>query len=157
MNFLFKPHFRLLLLLMSIAIQSPAQNSHAREDLFQVSFTDCHCLTGYSYTYNFVHDSLVVTSDCDSKGCVEKVIYRQKVDEVVVDEFVKYVSQIRIDTLKSRYVTRGLDGLSRVVIIKRRGEDAKCILLERFDHPVIDELVGEMKKLIADPKIRALR
>jgi hypothetical protein len=46
---------------------------------------------------------------------------------------------------------------SALKTIKRRGEDAKCILLERFDHPVIDELVEEVTKLIADPKIRALR
>jgi hypothetical protein len=155
MNFLFKPH--LALLLISTTIPSNAQNSRVGGNLFQVSFTDCHSLAGYSYTYNFVHDSLFVTSDCDPNGCVEKVIYRQKIDDAIVDEFVNYVSQIRIDTLKSRYVTRGFDGLSRVVILKRRGEDAKCILLERFDHPVIDELVEEVKKLIADPKIRALR
>jgi hypothetical protein len=31
------------------------------------------------------------------------------------------------------------------------------ILPEKFYHPVIDELVEEVKKLIADPKIRALR
>jgi hypothetical protein len=155
MNFLFKSN--LVLLLISTAIQCSAQTSHVRENLFQVSFTDCHSAAGYSYTYNFVNDSLFVTSDCDSDGCIEKVIYRQKVDDTIADEFVKYVSQIRLDTLKSRYITRGFDGLTRVVIIKRRGEDAKCILLERFYHPVIGELVEEVKKRITDPMIQALR
>ncbi len=119
--------------------------------------SDFHGADGYTLQYLVTEDSIKMFSDCDFEGCKDSLIYRQRLSEDVVTGFSKMIYDIRIDTLKTRYVESGFDGLSRTISYQRNSDKLKFILLERYSHPTVDSLISGIRKLIKDRKYREMR
>lgn len=137
--------------------QAKAQLTDSLNYSFTISLSDYLGASGQLYEYDIFRDSLKISYDCDFVNCHRKVIYRQEMRREVKHRFIQYLSGLRIDTLKSRYNNPGFDGLVRVVVIQRNSENPKSVLLERFRHPTISDLVKEINILIDDKNFRIRR
>jgi hypothetical protein len=149
---------KLVALLTIFCIKSckPVDEAKGRAS-FYIMISDVHGADGYTLQYLVTEDSLKMFSDCDFEGCKDSLIYRQGLSADAISKFSKVVYDIRIDTLKSQYVEDGFDGLTRRVSYQRNSDKLKFIQLERYDHPIIDSLVSEIRKLIIDKKYREMR
>jgi hypothetical protein len=134
-----------------------AQSTDSLDFSFTISLTDYLGASGQLYEYEIFRDSLRISYDCDFVNCQRKVIYRQMIGGVFGERFIQFLSELRIDTLRSRYSAPGFDGLVRAVVTQRNSEQPRCVLLERFHHPTIDALVKEINTLIDDEKFRIRR
>lgn len=134
-----------------------AQTADAKNYQFTISIADYLGASGELYEYEIFRDSLRISFDCDFVNCKHRVIYRQLIGEVVVQRFIQFLSELRLDTLRSRYIKPGLDGLDRAVAIQRSSQQPSYVFLERFNHPTIDALVKEINTLIDDGKFRIRR
>ncbi|MGC4022225.1 MAG: hypothetical protein QM734_09905 [Cyclobacteriaceae bacterium] len=124
---------------------------------FKIVIDDYYGAHGSTRICIVTNDSLKIVTNCDFVGCKEKVIYRQNLDNKFSYRFLKFVLQLRIDTLRYRYETRGFDGLVRLVTIQVDSKIYKEILFERFNHPTIYNLVLGINNLIMDEKFRFLK
>jgi hypothetical protein len=122
-----------------------------------ITVSDFHGADGYTIEYLVTKDSLKIFSDCDFEGCNNKLIYKQKSDDVKTKRFLEFVSLLRIDTLKNSYIEEGFDGLYRQVSFQKNSNKIKYVRLERSHHPTIDTLVSEIRNLIAVEKYRTMR
>jgi hypothetical protein len=137
--------------------QGNAQSTDSLNYSFTISLSDYLGASGQLYEYDISRDSLGISFDCDFVNCHRKVIYRQRTREEATERFSQYLSGLRIDTLRRRYTNPGFDGLVRAVMIQRNSENPKGVLLERFRHPTISDLVKEINILIDDDKFRIRR
>jgi hypothetical protein len=124
---------------------------------FYIDVRDFSTGEGYSIEYLLSMDSIKMFSNCDFEGCEDKQIYAQKLDDTQLKRFTKFISILRLDTLKNKYLEEGNDGLSRQVAFQKNSDRLKYIYLERFDHPIIDTLVSEIRNLITVEKFRTMR
>jgi hypothetical protein len=143
--------------LILLTSQGKAQSTDSLNYSFTISLSDYLGASGQLYEYDIFRDSLRISFDYDFVNCHRKVIYRQETRKEVKERFIQYLSGLRIDTLRSRYSNPGFDGLVRAVVIQRNSEDPKGVLLERFRHPTISDLVKEINILIDDDKFRIRR
>ena len=137
--------------------QGNAQSTDTLNYSFTISLSDYLGASGQLYEYDIFGDSLRISFNCDFVNCQHKVIYRQRMRKEATERFIQYLSGLRIDTLRTRYTNPGFDGLVRGVMIQRNSENPKGVLLERFRHPTISDLVKEINILIDDDKFRIRR
>jgi hypothetical protein len=121
---------------------------------FYITVKNYNSAMGYSIEYLVTKDSLKMFSNCDFLNCEEEIIYKQKLDEESSRSFSKTISDIKIDSLKTKYVNEGFDGLIRTVLFQKNADKLKYIRLERYNHPTIDTLVLKIKNLITDEEYK---
>jgi hypothetical protein len=118
---------------------------------------DHRSASGYTIEYFLSRDSIRVLRQCDFTPCtMERVSYKQQVDEASSKAFGDLLRTLRVDTLKNYYFTPGGCGLERSVLISWSAENYKSVLLVRYSHPVISVLISQIRNLIEDERIRNL-
>src|SRR5688500_354782 len=106
-----------------------AQSTDSLDFSFAISLTDYLGASGQLYEYDIFRDSLRISYDCDFVSCQRKVIYRRMIGGVFGERFSQFLSELRIDTLRSRYSAPSFDGLVRAVVTQRNSEDRKSTRL----------------------------
>lgn len=139
------------------ASPSIAQSADHKEFSFKVYVQDLHGASGHAFSYYVTQDSLRIMAFCEDVGCDEKVIYKQRLTERTAVRFAAFISDLKLDTLRSRYYTMALCGLTRAITFQLNNGETKHIVLHNFYHPTIARLVFEIEQLIADEKFKNLR
>ena len=124
---------------------------------FNVEISEFDSSYGEVKYYKINKDSLKIHYDCDMRGCKDTLLYAVKLNKHKLINFYDYLKTNPLDTLKTKYISKGFDGLLLRVKISGDSIESKSIRLERYWHSEVEKLITEMDKLIPDVQYKFLQ
>ncbi|BAO74373.1 hypothetical protein [Winogradskyella sp. PG-2] len=149
MRYLFK---RIIILTITFIIVGC--QSESRIDNFNLEVRDFDGSQGYWLTYKINQDSLKIHYNCDFENCKDTILHSIKLDKIKVQKLYSFLKESRLDTLKRKYRNEGYDGLNLQIKISGDSLYDKRISLQRYRHPVIENLMTEIDKSIEVKKYK---
>lgn len=121
---------------------------------FRVDLEHFFGAEGYTLHYIVNRDSLKLYYNCDFENCKDTPVYRMPLSKEATDDFYTFLTELRYDTLKNKYITDGFDGRYTTVQIEGHSIPKKKVKLERYDHETIEQLIDQVDLLIPEIKYR---
>ena len=132
-------------------------NQDTEVNSFDIELKHFFGAAGYTVKYLVNQDSLKLRRNCDFPNCKDTLIYQIKLEEDDAKKLYSFLVASRFDTLKNNYITDGEDGRQTFVKISGDSLPEKMILLEDYNHDLIEQLIDRVDLLIPEIKYRLYR
>jgi hypothetical protein len=142
------------IIILTLAFIIVGCQSESQIDNFNLEIRDFDGSQGYWLTYKINQDSLKIHYNCDFENCKDTILHSIKMDKRRVQKLYSFLKENRLDTLKKRYLNEGYDGLNLQVKISGDSLYDKRISLQRYRHPIIENLMTEIDKSIEVKKYK---
>ncbi|MBO6881753.1 hypothetical protein [Winogradskyella sp.] len=139
-------------LILFLSVLNCQNNNEIKQ--FNIEIRDFDGSQGYSLTYKMNQDSLKILYNCDFENCVEKNIYNIELEKRQVSILYEYLKNSSLDSLKSKYIEEGYDGINLRLKVSGEEINSKIVRMERYIHPEVEKLLTEFNKLIPEKKYK---